>query len=1231
MRRMGWLRLLGPPGLGRDRHALALAVRKTWALLTLLAVDGTAPRERLAARLWPDLPAETARRNLRRELARLREAGAPGLVRADGEHLALDDGVDCDLRRLREAVAAGDDEAVATLGAGVLAEGLQLDEVPDFGDWLQRRREGLQQQRLQALQRLAAAAEARGDLGTAWAHAQTLLQLDPLQEQHHRLAMRLLAARGERAAALAQYERCRMLLAGELDLEPMAETRALAQRLRGDDPADGTPAPSKDGETAAPPGNERAAPALAALERVELPAAPPFTGREAEAAQLEQAWQAGRCVVVEGAAGIGKTRLAMDFAAARGACARVACRPGDAGVPYAAFARALRTFAGVDGASPGALQAALADAVPRWVLPELARVLPELGLPPPLLAAPEERARFHEACALAWQRLTQDSFDLVVVDDWHWADLPSQGLLAHIVRRGADAASIGERSPAARHWWLLRPGELGDAARAVLRTLPAALRLRLAPLDEAQVAALLQALAGGVQAPRFARRLHQACGGQPFFIVQTLRHLAELGLLQADDQGRWHTPYDEATEDYRELPLPADVLAAVRERVQRLGEAPRRLLEAASLCPEPFVASALAAACALSEVEALQALDAALAARLLREVAAEPAPGALRSHAPPAAVAGFAFVHDLVRQAMAGALGPARARLLHRRLALGALAAGLAPAQVAAHWEAAGEPARALPLRMAAAEAAERLGAGEQALIEWTAALADAPAPAQALQIQTRRLQLLRAAAELPQADRALAAIAEALDDGRLPPSARADAALAAAAVHIERDETEAAAAMLQRAQALLLAVDDAASAPARLALLHARLAAAQGRLDEGHAIAAAALAGAGLDLPLRAALLEAMAGNRQRRGAVAEARAQARELLALADRGGDLGLQARARELAGTLALAAGEREQAERELLAARQLCAELRWVERQRAVLLNLLRIEAERGAAARALALADEGWQLSPHFTQPALRLAYLQAYVYLHGLAGDLGAALQRARQALAAAQALGTPEARLATALKTVGLLVLLGRGDEALATLAEVQALPVPELAALRRRLAMAEAMVAVRAGDPALARVALQRVGPPMALDLPQDRLFAAIAAADLALLDGRADEVPSLIAAWLLPDQGAEADRPTTLAADLHRLRLRALLACEGRVPGPLREAAARCLAEGGMPALESLELRDACIAAARADGDGAALDALEAGRSAELQALGATLVALPEERERFLAYWAARAPR
>ena len=96
------LQLLGAPALEIAGRPCVLAVRKAWALLALLALDGSATRARLAGLLWPDVDEAAARRNLRRELHRLRAAGLGALVDGDGAVLRLGD-CNCDVHAYRRA------------------------------------------------------------------------------------------------------------------------------------------------------------------------------------------------------------------------------------------------------------------------------------------------------------------------------------------------------------------------------------------------------------------------------------------------------------------------------------------------------------------------------------------------------------------------------------------------------------------------------------------------------------------------------------------------------------------------------------------------------------------------------------------------------------------------------------------------------------------------------------------------------------------------------------------------------------------------------------------------------------------------------------------------------------------------------------------------------------------------------------------------------------------------
>ncbi|MBN1659658.1 MAG: pre-peptidase C-terminal domain-containing protein [Anaerolineae bacterium] len=106
-------------------------------------------------------------------------------------------------------------------------------------------------------------------------------------------------------------------------------------------------------------------------------------------------------------------------------------------------------------------------------------------------------------------------------------------------------------------------------------------RLDLARLDLDETAELVrQALDLTEAAPRFSARLYAETEGNPFFVIEALRGLMDEGLLRRNAGGVWSTPWDEATQDYAELPLPGGVVQSIQRRLDRL---PTPLAEALGL------------------------------------------------------------------------------------------------------------------------------------------------------------------------------------------------------------------------------------------------------------------------------------------------------------------------------------------------------------------------------------------------------------------------------------------------------------------------------------------------------------------------------------------------------------------------------------------------------------------------------------------------------------------------
>lgn len=1131
------LQLLGPVVLCREGVSLPLTIRKTAALLVLLALDGSASRARIAALMWPGLDEPVGRRNLRRELARLREMGAQDAVRVEGDRLALSPEVNVDASVFRQAMQAGHVAAGLELWRGPLADGLTLDDAQDFMDWLTPHRERLQAMRQQALHHAAASAQALGDTDAALSLFQQLLADDPLQEHHHRAVMRLLSAAGRREAALAQFRRCCDLLRDELGLLPMAETEALAAALRGDAPTtirDGV----RDGIHD-----------IAAVATVSfapgglLPAALPFVGRQAEVASLEAAWRQGATVVIEGQAGVGKTRLALDVASALGPFALVRCQPGDAEVPYAAFSRALNDLCGQPPDRPTLASAGLAP----WAIDELARLLPGLGAPAPAIRSAEAQARFFEACMQAWRGLATDNFDVVLLDDWHLADPASLALLVQVVQKRRDSGLQG-----AREWLVMRP-EWNPAPFQRLWEESPPVHLHLQTLDEAAVLDLVRQLSGASEPVRFAARLQHATGGNPFFLAETLRLLVDTALLYLNADGRWSTPFDADTEDYRELPLPASVRDAVLARVRRLPQAAHRLLEAASLAAEPWAPGMLAAACALSELEATLALEQALEAALVQE----------RTEG------GYGFTHDLARQALEASLSPQRRRLVHRRLALAAEAAGEPAAVAALHHEASGDLRRAAPLRMAAGDQAERLQDVLQAVEHWRRGLADDPTPTVAARLHRRLMRSLRWIGQPEDSEAQVDALRRLAQGGSLSPADQRDAWIDIAGL-LARSE--------RSAEAMnLLDTVGRGGTPLQQSLAHLfRVDALRGlgEIEASRQAAHALLADAHLPNSKRADLLDALVLTEQQAGRFEAALPLLGQAEALCRQMGDHFGSARGLYRRGQLLINLGDFDEAEvalrTGLVTARRMGMNTNVV----AFLQSLCEVYQARGEMDALLATAQEAWT-PPLGPPPGLVcLLFRAAFVQAHSARGEWDAAWPHARSMAESLFGL-TPPLRLQVAVYLpLELFALMGDPETARRLRAELAADLVDGVAELVEVQRLHFVRFALVAGDTMAARQELQAMPAPSTMRSAIQRARWQVAEAATLLDEGHVDTALSA-----LPEIGSAID--PELQARALAVRVRAESVLDRPLSSDTLAEARRLLDRPGLHAVAARALRDALV--------------------------------------------------
>jgi len=251
------LSLLGPLQVRLDDQPLTgLAYAKVRALLAYLTVEAQPHgRDALAEFFWPGQSTAAARRSLRVALTTLRQAigdqtaPIPFLIATresvqvnPASVISLDVTTFTDLLRATQPHSHPTgllcSECVARLTQAVrLYRGDFLQQLvvrgsAAFDEWATLLREQLHYSVLEGLAQLAAYHEGCGADDLARQYAWRQLALELWDEAAHRCVMRVLVRKGQRRAALAQYERCRQVLADELGAEPSAETTALYEQIR---------------------------------------------------------------------------------------------------------------------------------------------------------------------------------------------------------------------------------------------------------------------------------------------------------------------------------------------------------------------------------------------------------------------------------------------------------------------------------------------------------------------------------------------------------------------------------------------------------------------------------------------------------------------------------------------------------------------------------------------------------------------------------------------------------------------------------------------------------------------------------------------------------------------------------------------------------------------------------------------------------------------------------------
>jgi DNA-binding SARP family transcriptional activator len=611
------IRLLGRLEVLHHGELAALpASKKSRALLAyLVAIGRPQLRERLCELLWdaPDDP----RASLRWSLAKVRPHvdidGETRLVGDRDELVFEPKGASIDWTMLRDELAPGPAlcsiemlRRAAALFRGDFLEGLDLTGCYRYHEWLIAERERVRATRVAVLGQLIE--RVRDTPDEALDYARQLLGLDPLAEASHVRLIRLLGDLGRTREAIAQYERCKRVLASELGAQPSAELQLARMSLSG------ATQPAVIASPTEPP--------LHPPRRSDVPLdALPHVGRAREIqtalSLVNQATQAAEHGVLEivGELGIGKTRfleeLARQIVGAGGVVLRGRAFEAETVRPYGAWIDALRSVKLPE--LPGAIRT---DLLP--LLPELDASAPAVG----------DRNRLFDAVARLLTSLAPPgALVAVILDDLQWFDEASAALL-HFAARELSQSRVLFACGA-------RPAELADnqVAQRLLRSLSRERRLTeivLQPLDKSDIIALMRAMAQGAD----PERVYKESEGNPLFALEVARALGA-----------------------GEEPLSKTIEQLIDERFDRLEVQTAALLGWTAALGRSFRSDLIGQVVPFAAAELLAGIEELERRGILR--GARAADGA----------ATYDFAHDLIRQVAYLKTSEPRRRLLHLEIA----------------------------------------------------------------------------------------------------------------------------------------------------------------------------------------------------------------------------------------------------------------------------------------------------------------------------------------------------------------------------------------------------------------------------------------------------------------------------------------------------------------------------------------------------------------------------------
>ena len=677
--------------------------RKTRALLYYLAANQEpVPREHLLSFFWPDLIRASAQQVLRSTLHGLR--GSLGeWIQTSEDRISLADNTWIDARIFDANLKdPGNINSLAdgiNLYSGLFLSDFYLPDSQEFDDWLVVERQQYQNKLVRSLTVLANYYEEHGNYSRALEYLERSLSFDPLQEDIQREAMRLQYLAGDRPGAIRRYDDLRRLLDREMGVPPMLETRKMYDSILLEQPLVGSKGLSIRGSKFK--ADRKPVEFNQIDDKSELS---PFVGRQDELRLLNLGINQQHLILIEGEAGIGKSRLVEEFIHQSSFLPLIGrAYELEQHIPYQPLIGALRGLASLTDWS--ILGYEIQRNLPPVWLAEVNRMLPGLLENPPdqsIWSANEPR--LWEGISQFLRELAKHKQWLLWIDDIQWSDASTLPLLSFLLRQ-----PFNERIGFVATTREILPRSALASLVQILHRENRLTRVQLNRLSRDEIRKL--AIQWGIYLQDdLLEWLWINSEGNPYFLVEQVREARKNGVIDAT--GHFHSSEFTQTQG-----LTLNVYHVIRGRLERLSENASRVLNVAVAIGRVFDYKLVLEASGMSEEDVIDALDELRIAHLVIPLEDQR----------------FSFDHNLTMEAAYQLVGELRHRVLHHKVAeaLERLernnlesVAGL----LAFHYSEGNNPESASRFAFLAGQQATMLAAWTEAIDYFTSALSGTPA-----------------------------------------------------------------------------------------------------------------------------------------------------------------------------------------------------------------------------------------------------------------------------------------------------------------------------------------------------------------------------------------------------------------------------------------------------------------------------------------------------------------------